>query len=306
MSSITRRNFLNLSVTVAAAARIAPAGFASATVATAKTKAGIYVDLDPEGADFTFERISKLGFSSCELYTDRYEIDMAQPLNHAINKYNMEVLALFTLGPGPTTWDFYEGQQNIGLVSREYREARLQALMKLSDLAKACGIKMIETHVGYIPENPNDPNYSETVEALKKIVRYCAKNNQTFLYHAGQESPSTTLRTILDVGLGNQGIGMDTANLILYDRGHPFHALDIYGKYIKLVNCKDGLYPSDPRNLGQEVQIGQGKVDFPSYIKKLKDIGYKGPIIIEREGAAEGMWEKDVCQSREFLENLMN
>ena len=82
---------------------------------------------------------------------------MAQPLNDAIKEYNMEVLALFTLGPGPTTWDFYEGQQNIGLVSREYREVRLQALMKLSDLAKACGIKMIETHVGYIPENPNDP-----------------------------------------------------------------------------------------------------------------------------------------------------
>ena len=82
--------------------------------------------------------------------------------------------------------------------------------------------------------------------------------------------------------------------------------LDIYGKYVKLVNCKDGLYPTDPRNLGQEVQIGQGKVDFPLFIKKLKVIGYEGPIIIEREGAAEGMWEKDVCQSREFLEGLIS
>ena len=231
---------------------------------------------------------------------------MAEPLKAAMKKYNMEVLALFTLGPGPTTWDFYEGQQNIGLVCREHREARLQALMKLSDLAKACGIKMIETHVGYIPENPNDPNYAETIEALKKIVGYCAKNKQVFLYHAGQESPTTTMRTIHDVGLENQGIGMDTANLILYDRGHPTYALEVYGKYVKLVNCKDGLYPVDPRNLGGEMQIGEGKVDFPSFIKKLKSIGYQGPIIIEREGAAEGMWDKDVSQSREFLEKLIN
>ena len=306
MASITRRNFIQLSVTTAVAVNLAPFGYASVAHSAMNSKIGIYTDLHNSEVDSAFMRISKLGFSRCELYTNRYEIDMAEPLNAAIKKYNMEVVSLFTLGPGPTTWDFYEGQKNIGLVSREYREVRLQALMKLSDLAKACGIKMIETHVGYIPENPNDPNYSETVEALKKIVGHCAKNSQTFLYHAGQESPTTVLRAILDVGFENQGIGMDTANLIMYDRGHPFHALDIYGKYVKLVNCKDGLYPTDTRNLGKEVQIGQGKVDFPSFIKKLKDIGYEGPIIIEREGADKGMWEKDVCQSRKFLENLMN
>jgi len=306
MAPITRRNFLQLSVTAAAAVNIAPSEFTSAIVSANNSKIGIYVDLDSNGVDSTFERISKLGFSSCELYTDRYESDMIEPLKAAMKKYNMEVLALFTLGPGPTTWDFYQGQENIGLVCREYREARVQAIMQLSDLAKACGIKMVETHVGYIPENPNDPNYSETIEALKRIVSYCAKSGQIFLYHAGQESPTTALRAIRDVGFENQGIGMDTANLIMYDRGHPFHALDVYGKYVKIVSCKDGVYPVDPRNLGREVQIGQGKVDFPSLIRKLKGTGYKGPVIIEREGAAEGQWEKDVCQSREFLEKLIN
>ena len=99
---------------------------------------------------------------------------------------------------------------------------------------------------------------------------------------------------------------MDIANLIMYDRGHPTNSLDVYGKYIKLVNAKDGLYPTDPRNLGKEVQIGQGKVDFPSFIRKLKDFGYKGPIIIEREGADKEEWEKEVCQSSEFIQILIN
>lgn len=58
----------------------------------------------------------------------------------------------------------------------------------------------METHVGFLPENPNDPNYQPVVEALKKVIGHCANNNQQFLYHAGQESPTTLLRTMLDVG----------------------------------------------------------------------------------------------------------
>jgi sugar phosphate isomerase/epimerase len=266
---------------------------------------GIYIALEGKNVDSTFKRISDLGFKKCELYTNHYEKEMAKPLKEAMQKYNIQVLALFTLGPGNTTWDFYEGQQDIGLVSKTHREARVNALIQLSDLAKECGIGFIETHVGFLPENPNDPNYKPTVEALKKVVAHCAKNKQHFLYHAGQESPTTLLRTMQDVGLENQGVGMDTANLIMYDRGHPYYSLDVYGKYIKLVNAKDGLYPTDARNLGKEVPIGEGKVDFPSLFKKLKANGYKGPIIIEREGAEGTQWNKEVVQARKFLENFL-
>jgi L-ribulose-5-phosphate 3-epimerase len=278
-------------------------------IASSKTRSGddvgIYVDLDTNDVGNTFKRISDLGFKSCELYTGKYSMDMAKPLKEAINKYNIKVLSLFTLGPGSNEWDFYGGPASIGLVSKEFREGRVDAMMQLSDLASTCGIGMIETHVGFIPENPNDPNYTETVEALRKVISRCSANNQCFLYHAGQETPTTLLRTILDVGSENQGIGLDTANLIMYDRGHPFYALEVYGKYIKLVNAKDAFYPVDPKNLGREVQIGQGKVDFPSFIRKLKETGYKGPVIIEREATKGEQWEKDVCQSREFLEKLM-
>jgi sugar phosphate isomerase/epimerase len=305
MKPVTRRNFLQFSAAAAAIAHLRPSGLQGAAPPEDKADIGIYVVLDPQNVDGTFKRISDLGFRSCELYTDGYGMDLAEPLQAAIKKYNMRVLALFTLGPGPTIWDFYEGQHTIGLVCREYRDARLDAMFKLSDLAKACNIPMIETHVGYIPENPQDPNYGETVEALKKVVGYCAKNRQDFLYHAGQESPTTMLRTMTDVGYDNQGVGMDTANLIMYDRGHPFYAIDVYGKYIKLVNCKDGLYPVDPRNLGREVQIGQGMVNFPTFFKKLQASGYKGPIIIEREASDGPQWEKDVRQSRDYLQSLL-
>lgn len=301
---ITRHKFLQNTLGLMAVQLLPDKLFSSAKNADAR-EIGIYIALDGKDVDSSFKRISELGFKTCELYTDHYGKDMAKPLKEAMHQYNIQVLALFTLGPGNTTWDFYEGQKDIGLVSKIHREARLDALIQLSELARECGIGMVETHVGFLPENPDDPNYKPIVEALKKIVGHCAKNNQQFLYHAGQESPTTLLRTMLDVGLDNQGVGMDTANLIMYDRGHPYHALDVYGKFIKLVNAKDGLYPTDPRNLGKEVPIGEGKVDFPSLFKKLKANGYTGPVIIEREGAEGTQWNKEVIEAKKFLQELL-
>jgi L-ribulose-5-phosphate 3-epimerase len=56
-------------------------------------------------------------------------------------------------------WNFYEGQKTIGLVPPETREERLQTLMDGSFFAKELGVSFMATHVGYLPENPFDPNY---------------------------------------------------------------------------------------------------------------------------------------------------
>jgi hypothetical protein len=112
---------------------------------------------DPQNVDGTFKRISDLGFRTCELY-GRIWNGSGSTAAAAIKKYNMQVLALFTLGPGPTTRTFMRDSVTSAWCW-EYRQARMDAMYKLSDLAKACNIAMIETHVGYIPENPLDPNY---------------------------------------------------------------------------------------------------------------------------------------------------
>jgi sugar phosphate isomerase/epimerase len=92
----------------------------------------------------------------------------------------------------------------------------------------------------------------------------------------------------------------------MYDRGHPINSLDVYGKYLKIVQAKDGVYPTDPRRLGKEVPLGQGRVDFPSFIKKLKSINYEGSVIIEREASSGAQWDKEVIKSKDFLEVLLD
>ena len=79
------------------------------------------------------------------------------------------------------------------------------------------------------------------------------------------------------------GINLDPANLVLYGKGNPVDALDVFGSHVRGVHIKDGSYPTNGRNLGQEKPVGQGAVDFPALLSKLKDLGYSGALCIECE-----------------------
>jgi sugar phosphate isomerase/epimerase len=180
-------------------------------------------------------------------------------------------------------WDFMRGPATIGLVPRNTRKARIDALKRGSDLGKQIGAPFLQTHCGFIPEDPNDALYPELVAAVKDVASHCKANGQMFLFETGQETPTTLMRAIQDVGLDNVGVGLDTANLILYGKANPVDAAEIFGKHIKAVHAKDGLWPTNPRKLGEEVAIGQGKVDFKRVFQIMHGNGYTGAITIERE-----------------------
>jgi L-ribulose-5-phosphate 3-epimerase len=48
-------------------------------------------------------------------------------------------------------------------------------------------------------------------------------------------------------------------------------------------------------DLGQEVPIGKGKVDFPRIIAGLKELDYRGAVTIERETSGP---QQKMCEPR--------
>ena len=52
---------------------------------------------------------------------------------------------------------------------------------------------------------------------------------------------------------------------------------------MRCIHAKDGLCPTDGLHLGREVRVGTGLVRFPEFLRKLKDIGFTGDLVIERE-----------------------
>ncbi len=264
---------------------------------------GLFIDAgkDPEGA---MARIHELGFPTCQAATEDFDPELARRLRAAADRNGIEVTALSSLGPGKHVWDFYEGPLTIGVVPAQTRRTRIDHMKRASDFAKLCGVPALHSHAGFIPENPNDPVYKDTVAALKEIAAHCKANGQIFLYETGQESPVTLLRTIQDVGLDNQFVNLDTANLILYGKGNPMDALDVIGHLVRGIHAKDGLFPTDPRRLGKEVPIGEGKADFPRLIRRLRELGYRGTMTIEREISGPRQIE-DIKKSKLYLEKLL-
>ncbi|HUX09859.1 MAG TPA: sugar phosphate isomerase/epimerase family protein [Terriglobia bacterium] len=256
---------------------------------------------DPEAA---MARVHSLEMHTCQIGAGELTDDMVERLRAALDKYKIVVTAAGTSGPGPDRYNFYDGPLTLGLVPRPYRAQRVEHLKKFSDQAKKLNIPAIRCHAGFVPEDPSEHLYWEFVATMKDVAGYCKRNGQDFLYETGTETPITLLRAMKDIGLDNQGVNLDTANLILYGKANPLDALDILGPYVKNTHAKDGLYPTNPHDLGKEVAIPHGKVDFPKIIAKLKELNYQGPITIEREISGSKQME-DVKRERDYLKKLI-
>lgn len=269
-------------------------------------KLGTMVSMDMERLEQEFIDLREMGFETCQLNCwdeTRFTSANAAAVKALMKKFAVEVSALWCGWSGPCEWNLTMGPVTIGLVPMAYRHKRLETLIKGSDFASELGVEDIITHVGFIPNNPHDPDYPGLVGALRSLAFHCARNGQYFLFETGQEAPVTLLRTIEDIGTPNLGINLDPANLLMYGYGNPVDALDVFGKYVRNVHGKDGVCPHEGTRLGDEVAIGQGKVNYPEFIRKLKAIGYDRYITIEREISGEEQ-HKDILAAKTLIEVL--
>jgi L-ribulose-5-phosphate 3-epimerase len=303
-----RRTFLG----TASAAVAATAFRATATSAEEKPLKPMALGLlvSPFGApEATIRRVHDLGFRNCFLSLDGYiggfTPAIAAQMKDLLAKYEVTATTVEVVGPPPLEWNFLHGPSTIGLVPPTTRKARIDALRQASDFAKLVGISQVQTHCGFIPEDPADALYPGTVEAIRTVAQHCQANGQHFLMETGQETPTTMSRIIRDVGLPNLGVGLDTANLILYGKANPVDAVDILGPHVRSIHAKDGKWPTDPSQLGEEVLIGKGLVDFRAVFTKLHQVGYTGAVTIERETSGPQQIE-DVRQEKLYLEKILS
>lgn len=267
---------------------------------------GVLVQLNKD-VENEIKKVHDLGLKSCQLCSwdeSLFTDENAKIINKATKKYDVTISTFWCGWKGPAVWDFFEGPVTLGLVPMDYRYERMQELMKGSDFAKKIGVKNVATHVGFLPETPNTQEYHSLVCAIRQVAKHVKDNEQYFLFETGQETPVTLRRTIEDVGLDNLGINLDPANLILYGKANPVDALEVFGEYVRDIHGKDGCYPTDGKNLGKETPLGEGKVNYPKFVAKLKEIGYDGPITIEREISGDEQI-RDIKKAKAYLEELI-
>ena len=261
-----------------------------------------------EEMEKSFIKLRAFGFASCQLCSwepEKWTDENADGIRALAEKHGIEISSFWCGWEGPKVWDFYEGQRTLGLVPPQYREMRVKNLCDGADFAHRIGLTDVATHMGFIPECPFDPNFEPLCDAIRTVAQHLKTNGQYLLFETGQETPVTMLRCFEQVGMENLGVNLDTANLILYGKANPVDALDVFGKYVRNLHAKDGFYPVNGHDLGEEVRLGDGKVDFCGLFRKLKELGYDSYVTIEREISGEQQ-DEDIRHAKVYLETIIN
>ncbi len=224
----------------------------------------------------------------------------------ALESEAFPLVTVFAAFTGESYADIPTVQQTVGFVPLQTRAEREKRTLAISDFAAGLGVPAVALHVGALPDSPRDPDYVAVRDVVRRVAHHTARHGQLFALETGQE-PAPALRAfILDVGRPNVRINFDPANMILYGSGDPVEALDVLGEWVVSVHCKDGDWPpaGQPGALGTERPLGQGSVGFPRFIAKLKAIGCKAPLCIEREIEDREQWRRDVRAAVALLEEL--
>ena len=255
----------------------------------------------------SFRIMADYGVKTAQL--QNWDMDLLTPeLAEKVRKDSLEAgvrIAAFWAGySGKVIWNATYGPATCGLVPPHLRERRVSDLKRGADFAKWIGAPAIVTHCGFIPANPSDPEYPAVLCAIYDVAECCQKLGLGFWFETGQETPVTLLRTIEQIGLPNLGINLDTANLILYGRGNPVDALEIFGKYVRNLHAKDAAFVPSGIKAGKEVPIGEGAVDFRRIIRKLYELNFEGELIIEREISGPEQ-ARDILKAKHLLEKLV-
>ena len=218
------------------------------------------------------------------------------------------VTAVFGGFEGESYADIETTKKTIGLVPEETRSARVQEMKEIADFAKLLGVETVALHIGFVPEDRDGDSYQGLLTATRDLLDHLHNNGQQLNLETGQETADHLLDFIGDVQRENLFINFDPANMILYGTGDPIEALKKVGTFVASVHCKDGTWAPEGqrgKEWGAEVPLGEGDVGMETYLRTLNELGYEGPLTIEREIAHDRERQKaDIGQAVGLLEEL--
>ncbi len=257
---------------------------------------GVFTSIDA-GLGVRLDVARELGVPSIQLHSPHAQgrtPDAAEAFLKQLDEYGIELTCVFGGFEGESYADIPTVEKTIGLVPHETRFARLAEMKEISDFTRLLGCSVVGLHVGVVPHDRSTKEYADVVEVTRQLCDHAAYNEQNIHLETGQESAEGLLHYIEDVQRPNLFINFDPANMILYGTGEPIPALIQVGRYVRSVHCKDATWSPEPGiTWGAEVPLGKGDVDMRAYLTTLKEIGYQGPLTIEREIPQEPERQKE-------------
>ena len=247
---------------------------------------GVFTSIDA-GLGVKLEVAHELGIPTIQLHAPHRQTrtpENAKKFGDQLDQLGIQLTCVFGGFEGESYADIPTVERTVGLVPLSTRAERLIEMKEISDFTRHLGCAVIGLHLGFVPHDSSSAVYREVVAVTRELCDHAAGNGQSVHLETGQETAQALLEFISGVDRSNLAINFDPANMILYGTGQPIEALKLVGPYVRSVHCKDAMWSQSPgETWGREVPLGEGQVDIAAYLNTLKDIGYRGPLTIERE-----------------------
>lgn len=269
---------------------------------------GVFTSIDA-GLGLHLPQVRELGVRTVQIHAPhrgQRDNEHAEQILTMLDQANLTVTAVFGGFKGESYADIPTVGRTIGLVPAETREERLAEMFDISSFARRINCNVVALHLGRVPHDHSTSEYQDVVNATRQLCEYCAKNGQNLHLETGQEPADALRQFIADVKSSNLFINFDPANLILYGVEEPLDALKQIGHLVRSVHCKDARWAKNPgQEWGEEVPLGEGEVDMENYLRTLDEIGYQGPLTIEREIPQDpDRQQREISGAVQLLENL--
>ena len=256
----------------------------------------------------SFRRLKSFGLRHCQFagVSDAYLYgtaghDNTRRLRDLMEQYDVASCSVFCSFPEQ---DWGRAKETVGLTPPDTRAERIARACRTADWAKELGIEQIAVHVGYLPEDAESGEYKGFVRAMRGFIRFLESNGQVLAYETGQEPLEILIRTMTDIGVENQRLNFDPANLLYYNNEDPMLFVDVLGDKVVHMHCKDAVRPAGGAEFGHETRLGEGGTRFRELFHKLYEKGYRGPLTIEREIAEGEELNRDIRDAITLLESL--
>lgn len=247
---------------------------------------GVFTSIDA-GLGVRLEVAAELGVPTIQVHAphkDSRTPDTAKKFLQQISDLGIQLTAVFGGFDGESYADIPTVEQTVGLVPAETRDARLIEMCDISDFTTHLKCDVVALHLGFVPHDRECDEYREIVETTQLLCNHCRSNSQNLHLETGQETADSLIQFIDDVACDNLFVNFDPANMILYGTGEPIEALRKLGDRVRSVHCKDASWADNPgKEWGAELPLGEGAVGMEKYLTTLREIGYTGPLTIERE-----------------------
>jgi len=224
----------------------------------------------------------------------------------------------------------------VPLASSERHEAGLHEALKVAELLRAAGARLIVLAdemsrarmavAGRADESRdglNDDQWAAAAEVLTRVAEACRRMglDTVFHHHAGTmvETPREVERLLASTDPDLIGLCLDTGHYY-YGGGDPVEAVRKYGPRIRHLHLKD-IRPAVLDAVRREevnyidavrrdvfCELGEGAVDFPTVVGELTAQGFDGWAVVEQDTDASRPGVKPVesaIRSRRYLREVI-